>query len=144
MEQEDVCDLVEVGDASDFHQFVADGGNGVRVTAEAYGSGNERVLKPDAGDFVKWLRTTYPELPVEVEQGRKLALHSSDVWIPLVFLAKDIALPVYLNMVSSYLYTRFRSLLRGDTHRVHLSAEFIDAKTGSVKRFTFAGETPRR
>lgn len=136
----DISEISDVSDVTDFDEFLASQSSGLRMVSEPYGPDGERVIKPDAGDFLKWLRAAQPDVHVEVLPGRKLVLHSGDVWIPLVFLAKDIGLPVYLNLVSSYLYDRFKAALRGDKPRVHLSAEYVDGVSGSIKKFTFEGD----
>lgn len=139
LEQKDICEVMDVDDAR-FQEFLATGSSGVRIVAEEYGQQGEVVLKPDTGDFVKWLKSASPELHIDIQEARRLVLHSNDVWMPLVFLAKDIGLPLYLNLVSSYLYDRFKAAIRGDKARVHLKAEYLDTNSGVVKRFTFEGD----
>jgi hypothetical protein len=135
----ETCNIGDAPDASAYRHFANQSSSQILFVAEQNGRDTGHVLKPDTGDFVKWLKSENPGLPVEVERAKTLVLHSNDVWIPLAFLANDIALPVYLNMVSSYLYSRFKNALKGEKARVHLSAEYADAD-GAVKRFTFEGD----
>src|SRR5688500_4492517 len=109
----ETCEVVDVADHAPFDLFSAQTGRGIRFVAEHYGPETGAVLKPDTGDFVKWLKSAEPTLTVEVDPAKTLVLHSNEIWIPLAFLAKDIALPVYLNLVSSYLYARFKNALKG-------------------------------
>jgi hypothetical protein len=115
--------------------------SGLELVAEQYGEGKQVAMKSDAGDFAKWLRTHNPEVNVTLEtRTPKLVLRSGDIWLPLVFLASDIALPVYLNLVASYLYDKMKVVLKGETTRIHLCAEFEDKANGKIKRFTFEGD----
>lgn len=139
-EHRDVCELVETGPSPDFEEFVASARGGMRLMPEAYGERKTRVLKSDAGDFAKWLRARHPDVPVEVKEAEKLVLRSSDIWLPLVLLASDITLVMYLNIVSSYMYDRLKGALSRDRTRVHLDVEFQDGESGSVKRFSFEGD----
>ncbi len=115
--------------------------SGLEMVAEQYGEGPQVAVKSDAGSFAKWLRVNSPELNVVLEpKTPKLVLRSGDIWLPLTFLASDIALPVYLNLVASYLYERMKGELKGESTRVHFCAEFEDKHNGKIKRFTFDGD----
>jgi hypothetical protein len=108
---------------------------------EEHGESRQLVLRADGADFAKWVRAQHPELAVTVQHAdRQLVFRSGDCWLPLVFLASDITLPIYLNLVSSYLYDKMKGALRGETARVHLTAEYEDPSTGLVKRFTYDGD----
>ncbi|MBI5791876.1 MAG: hypothetical protein HZA63_10410 [Rhodocyclales bacterium] len=137
----DSCHLTEVEDDSDFRAFAANRPSGIEMRAEEYGEPKNVVLKSDAGVFAKWLRTQEPELNVVMDEKLpRLVLRSSDIWLPLAFLASDVALPIYLNLVSNYLYEKMKGALRGEIARVHLCAEFEDKANGKVKRFSFDGD----
>jgi hypothetical protein len=135
----EICEIVDVVDASSFHGFIERSAGGIRMVPEPYGPDTANVLKPDTGDFVKWIKVTRPDVTVEVERAKTLVLHSNEVWIPLAFLAKEFGLPLYLNLVSSYLYDRFKNALSSAPPRVHLSAEYSDID-GTVRRFNFEGD----
>lgn len=140
LESKNICDLTTVEDSA-FRAFLAKNPSGLELVAEQYGEGKEVALKAEAGDFVKWLRTRNPQLRVALETtSPKLVLRSGDIWLPLVFLASDITLPVYLNLVASYLYDKMRGALKGERTRIHLCAEFEDKTNGKIKRFTFDGD----
>lgn len=59
--------------------------------------------------------------------------------MPIVFLASDVTLPIYLNLVANYLYDKSKALLRGEQNRVHFSAVYEDKSTGTTKKFIFEG-----
>lgn len=137
---QDISDLVTVEHDAEFLAFLESNPCGIRMIAEPYAEVDRPVIKADAGDFAKWLRVHHPKVNVEVQQGDRLVLRSANLWLPLVFLASDIALPLYLNLVSSYLYDKMKGALRNDRPRVNLSAEYQDPETGLIKRFNFEGD----
>lgn len=141
LEPKDACDLTVVENDAAFLAFYAKNSSGIEMVAEQYGEAKQMVVKSDAGDFAKWLRIHQSAVHVALEaKAPKLVLRSGDIWLPLTFLASDIALPVYLNLVASYLYERMKGALKGETARVHLCAEFEDKPSGRIKRFTFDGD----
>ncbi len=141
LEPKTKCELRSIeGDAA-FRAFSVKNPSGLEMVAEQYGEGPQVAVKSDAGSFAKWLRVNSPELNVVLEpKTPKLVLRSGDIWLPLTFLASDIALPVYLNLVASYLYERMKGELKGESTRVHFCAEFEDKHNGKIKRFTFDGD----
>jgi hypothetical protein len=139
LERRDVCEFTEARPSEKSQAFLATG-RGLRIVPEPYGEVDSDVLKPDTGDFTKWLRATHPDLRVEVPAARKLVLHSNEIWLPLVLLASDVTLVMYLNVVSNYVYDRMKGAIRGHKARVHCSAEYVDAESGTVKRFDFSGD----
>lgn len=141
LKPKDICDLRSVEDATAYRAFSAKHPSGIEMIAEQYGEGQQVAVKSNAGQFAKWLRANNPELNVVLEsKAPKIILRSGDIWLPLVFLASDIALPIYLNLVASYLYDLMRGALKGDSTRVHFCAEFEDKVSGRIKRFTFDGD----
>ncbi|MEJ2650016.1 MAG: hypothetical protein P8016_16600 [Sedimentisphaerales bacterium] len=127
-------------DDHQFREYIDSGPKGLLFVHEPFGEIEDVVAQPDTGDFVKWIKKNNPEIAVETQKYQKqLALRSNDFWLPLVFLASDVALPIYLNLVASYLYDKFRALLRGEQSRVHFSAVYEDKSTGKTKKFIFEG-----
>src|SRR5690348_1577776 len=114
LEPKDTAEVVDVTDDAAYRQFAASK-KGLALIPEEYGEKKEVLLKSDGGDFTKWLRAAHPRVSVVVQgQAPKLVLRSGDYWLPLVFLASDIVLPVYLNIVASYLYEKMKGALKGD------------------------------
>lgn len=141
LEPKDVCDLITIEDDTAFRAFAAKNPSGLEMLAEEYGETKQVVLKPDAGDFAKWLRAYDPSVKVALNtKAPILVLRSSDVWLAFAFLANDIALPIYLNLVASYLYEKMKGTLKGETTRVHLCAEYEDKVHGKIKQFSFEGD----
>ena len=134
--------LTTLEEDGEFGDFLTSGGRGLRFVPEVQASDAVPTLASDGGDFAKWLRQTHPT--VEVNAPKVVArrvLRSADVWLPLVYLAGDTSLQIFLNMVASYLYDRAKGSLKGDkAARVHLKATFQDKSSGKTKRFEFEGD----
>lgn len=115
--------------------------SGILIHTHSVANATRPVLAPDAGDFAKWMASNHPEVAVEALKGDHLALHSHDIWLPLVSLAGDVTVQVYLGIVSSYLYDRFRgALARTKPPQVSLSVEVIEDGDGKRKRLEFEGD----
>lgn len=141
LDPKDTCELRTIEDDAVFRTFLTKNPSGLEMVAEQYGASQQVAVKSDAGAFAKWVRVNNPELNIVLEsKAPKLVLRSGDIWLPLTFLASDIALPVYLNLVASYLYERMKGALKGELTRVHFCAEFEDKANGKTKRFTFDGD----
>ena len=142
LEPSDVVEFVSVEEDEEFLTFLESGTSGLLVVPEAHGESGSMLLTADTGDFVKWIQLQEPALEVTVgeSQGR-LVRRSSNYWLPLVFLATDVSLPIYLNLVSNYLYDKMKGALRDEKARVHLSAMYKDSSDGVVKKLTFEGDT---
>jgi len=111
----------ELDDDSDFRIFLEKQPIGIAVVHEGYRDIEGSVAQPDSGDFVKWVRANKPDINIDVPTyDKQLVLRSNDYWLPLVFLASDITLPIYLNLVANYLYDKSKGLLKGETQRVDL------------------------
>jgi len=140
-EPENVCEIAAIENDADFLSFIEHGPSGITFVPERHGESDDPVHTAHAGDFAKWIKSNDPQTRVTVlpAEGR-LIRHSSDFWFPLVYLANDVALPIYLNLVASYLYDKMSGRLRGDTSRVHVDARYRDQKAGVEKRFKFEGD----
>jgi hypothetical protein len=124
----------------EFKQFLGNNPKGILVVHETYREIDGVVAQPDTGEFVKWVKTNNPGVKIETQEyGKQLVLRSNDYWLPLVFLASDVTLPIYLNMVASYLYDKSKGLLKGEENRVHFSVVYEDKKAGKTKKFVFEG-----
>lgn len=135
------CEIVTVADGKEFREFLNSTPHGLTFVPEKYRELDGLVIKADVGAFSKWIKQNKPEINIEVRKAdKKLELRSSDFWLPLVFLANDIALPVYLNLVANYAYDRMRGALRGEEARVHLEVIYEDKQKAIIKKFKFDGD----
>ena len=134
------CEIVIVDNDEEFRDFLDSNPRGLALLPEKHPRCDDLVMRDDVGDFSKWLSQNKPELNVKVHRANKrLMLRSSDYWLPLVFLASDVTLPFYLNLVTSYVYDRMRGALKGEEGRVHLKVMYKDDEEGIIKKFIFDG-----
>lgn len=132
--------VVEVTEDTVYRQFAETVATGVAFLPEPTGHDGVIGLKPDYGDFLKWLTATHPQVALTLPpDSRKVVLRSADIWLPLAYLASDMSVQVFLNMAASYLYDRSKGILKGDSPRMHLSIVYEDRKAGKTKRLDFAG-----
>lgn len=123
------------------HAFADSTRAGLRFIAETQYGVSAASLKADFGDFAKWIRLQQPDLVIQIPEGTpKIALHGADVWLPLIQLAADTSMQIFLNMAASYLYDRAKGALKTDTPRVHMSVIYQDKKQGKTKKFEFSGD----
>jgi hypothetical protein len=141
LEPKEICEVIPVEDDADFQSYIEANPSGLVMLAEPWRDWPDAVLQPHTGDFAKWLKINAPSINVEIRKtGQRLVLHSNEYWLPLVFLANDVTVQIYLNMVASYLYDKLKGALKGETARVHLSAVYEDKTNDVVKRFDFEGD----
>jgi len=98
------------------------------------------VLKPDTFRFSKWVRQKHSDIHIDVQSAEARAdLRSNDFWLPLVFLASDVSLQVYLNLVAKYIYDIARGALTHDKKSVHLRAIYKNAESNETREFSYDG-----
>lgn len=140
-ESKDIREISTVEDDSDFRDFIASNPAGIRFIPKAYGDRIPTTINAEGGDFAKWIQLHNPSINVDLDNGvPRLVLCSGDIYLPLAFLASDVAFPIYLNLVSSYLWEKTRGALKSDKPRIHFSAEYEDKVNGVTKRFKFEGD----
>lgn len=140
-EPRDVCEVVAVANPSEYEAYLQSDPSGFLMVPERHGDSDKPVLPSHAGDFAKWVAAHNPDVAVNSGHAEgRLIRRANDVWLPLVYLATDVALPVFLGLVSSYLHDKMRGALHGDHARVHLNVEYMDPRKGVVKRFNFEGD----
>lgn len=136
-----VTSVVDVIDDATYRQFLGTTTSGLAFPPESVSQNGTIGLKPDYGDFLKWLKTTHPQVAVTLPpaESPKAVLRSADIWLPLVYLAGDTSVQIFLNMAASYLYDCSKGILKGDVPRVHLSVVYEDHQAGKTKRLEFTG-----
>lgn len=133
--------VVTVDDDVEYQAFISQGGEGLRFVPERYSPESVASLAADFGDFAKWIRDESPNTKISLStEAPKLVLRSADIWLPLVYLAADTSVQVFLNMAASYLYDKAKGSLKNDNPRVHMRAIYQDKLTGKTKRFEFSGD----
>ena len=98
------------------------------------------VVMPQTYDFAKWIRKNREDFIIDVAKSEGIkSLHSHDFWMPIVILASDISVQVFLGLVSSYIYDRIKGALKHDKADVHVQAYYKETPDGVVKRFSYNG-----
>lgn len=140
LKKTDICEIVDANDDTRYTEFLSKKPQGITMIAEAEDENGVPILKSDAGDFNKWLSLAQPDLKVDTPTAEHLILHHADIWLPLIYLSENITLSIFQELVSRYIYDRLRGALTTDNPRIHVSAEFIDEKTKTQKRFNYEGD----
>ena len=137
-----ILSVLTLENDANFQMFLSQDNHGVHFVPEPHADGENASLPSDAGDLAKWVRQHAPEIPLYMPDNTpKLVLRGADVWLPLVFLASDVSVQVFLNMAASYLYDKAKAGLKSDhPPRLHMRAVYEDKKTGKTKKFEFAGD----
>lgn len=136
----ETCDLIDLEDTTEFKKYIDSAPSGLMFMPEKYGECNDLVVKSGAGSFAKWVKQKHPEIHIDYPKDcKKLVLNNNDYWMPLTFLATDITLPVYLNIVASYIYDFMKGSLRGESAKVHIEVVYQDEKNGVTKSFKYSG-----
>ena len=137
----ELCEVVSVDDDTEFIKFLSSNPHGITFVPEKYRECEDLVMKKSAGHFSKWLKKNNPNINVMVcKTDKKILLRSNDLWLPLVFIASDVTIQVYLNLVANYIYDWMKGALRGEKSRVHLEAIYKDKSEGITKKFNFEGD----
>ncbi len=135
-EDKTAVSVSDVTDDIEYRRFAEESAKGIRLIPNHTGS-----LEADYGDFVKWLRAEQPTFSVDYpKDATKIILHGADTWLPLILLAGDTSMQVFLNMLASYLYDRAKGRLRTDKQRIHFSVMYQNKPEGVLKKFEFSGD----
>lgn len=98
------------------------------------------VVNPQTYGFAKWIRKNRKDITINVAQSEGVrSLHSDDLWMPIVILASDIPMQVFLGLVSSYIYDRIKGALKHDKTNIHIQAYYKETAEGVTKKFSYAG-----
>ncbi|MDF3860460.1 hypothetical protein P3W70_19055 [Achromobacter denitrificans] len=139
-QSDDDLSIHTVSDDAAYREYSASSRDGICLVAEPYGN-TSLGLKADGADFAKWLKQERPELPISLPiSSPKISLHGADIWLPLIYLASDVAMPIFLNLVSSYLFDKFRGNLEQDRPKVHFSVIYQSKNDEVTKRLEFSGD----
>ena len=62
-------------------------------------------------NFLKFCRQNVPEYSFDVLSDGDIetrSLHSFDIWMPVIFVAQSILLPIAVNVISNYIYDKMK------------------------------------
>lgn len=129
--------LVEIEPKEKFAKFIGDS-EGIFLSSVADFRECSEVMMPDTYRFAKWLKKNKPDLNIEIDKCENVIdLKSVEIWLPLIFLATNVVLPLFLNLVYDYLKSVFRGKLSEDDSKVHFRV--IYKEKDKFKEFKYNG-----
>jgi hypothetical protein len=137
-ETEQVSKTSDLVDDASFQKFLLDDPHGILIVADNM-TGHSSV-PVDTGDFVKWVKQNSLVNVQQQEAERRIDLRANEYWLPLVYLANDVSLQVYLGLVTNWLYDKMKGALKGEKARIRMRVAYEDKKAGSNKLFEFEGD----
>lgn len=150
MNNEDAMSILKNHDKADIEEVFLEGkhqafleNTGDRILCVSHGilgGATDNFLMPETYPFAKWVRENRKDININVEEGQGIKdLRSGDFWMPLVLLASDVTVQMYVNLVSNYIYDMARGALKHDVKTVHLEALYKDEETKKTKKFSYSG-----
>lgn len=113
--------------------------NGIKIVPEFYNGTKEKILQRDSGTFAKWIHKNHAEINIDYDPNiKKISLHNNEYWLPLVYLASDTSIQIYLGLVINFLYDKLKGSLKGEKAKVNFSFEFKEGE--SYKKFDYSGD----
>ena len=84
--------------------------NDMIVLPYKYGDG-EYYYAQETINFLKYSRQTNQKLTIDILPDGDIkvrSLHSSDIWMPFLWIGSSIVLPLLVNLVSNYIWDKIR------------------------------------
>lgn len=104
--------------------------------------GVDRAFQSDTVSFYKYSRVYTDDYKIELYENKGeekvLSLHSFDIWIPTVFIASSILLPLFINLISSYVYDKLKGR-ESDEATVHFKLIVEDKDKKKSKTIYYKG-----
>ena len=129
--------ITSVTPAENYVNFI-ETGNGILFVAELDNRNGYIALKEETYSLAKWLKQNRPSIKIEVESCDKfLSLNSDEYWIPLIFLANDVALSLFTSALYDYLKNKVKGALSKEPNKVHL--QIVRKKGKSYHEINYDG-----
>ena len=140
-EPEDTHKIEAINDKHEFLSFIRKNPKGILCVPEnVTKQSSHNVVMPQTYDFAKWIRKNKKDITINVARSKGAkSLHSNDFWMPIVFLASDVSVQVFLGLVSNYIYDRIKGALKHDKATVHVKAYYKETAEGVAKEFSYEG-----
>lgn len=102
-----------------------------------------RAFQPDTINLYKWAKQHESGIKIELLENKGeekvLALHSFDIWIPIIYICNSLLVPIVVNLVSNYVEDKLRGTK--DTANVHFTLFVENKQKGISKRIEFEGSS---
>lgn len=72
---------------------------------------NEYYFAQETIDFIKFCRATDLKNSIDILADGDIkvrSLHSFDIWLPVIFVASNVFLPLIINLVSNYIWEKIK------------------------------------
>ena len=127
-----IFEIINPGEIAEFRRLGETYQTGIALIPRPYGAKATVSLHSDGGDFAKWLRATNTGLDVHLptQPQPRVLLRDNEIRLPLIWLGKNVLLPVFLGLLVNYLYERAKGTLAGEKVTAHVEAVYYDGKTG--------------
>ena len=128
---------IDLDNDSSFKEYLRTNPTGLKIVPIRRDNGFAEHVWTD--EFVEWLRKK-KNINVDYEECTiKLILGSNELLLPLVFLADDITLSMYLNMVADYVYERLSNTTLSESALVKFEVIYKEQTTGETEHIRFSG-----
>ncbi len=105
-------------------------------------SDEEYYYAQETIDFVKFCREHDDKHLIDILDNEDImvrSLHSSDIWLPVIWISQNILLPLVTGLISSYIYDKIKG--RGkETTTVDVTIQINDKKKGINKSIHYKGD----
>ena len=101
---------------------------------------NEFYFAQESISFIKFCRQYDLEHSYELLADNNVkirSLHSFDIWMPVIWVASSILLPIAVNMVSSYIYDKLKGREKEDAK---VDVTFIVKRDNEEKTLHYSGD----
>jgi hypothetical protein len=101
---------------------------------------NEFYFAQETIDFLKFCRQNNPQYNIDVLADTDIrirSLHSFDLWLPVIFIATNVILPIAVNLVSDYIKEKMKGREKED---VKVDVTFIVKRESEEKSLHFSGD----
>lgn len=103
-------------------------------------SENEYLFAQESIEFIKFCRKKNTENSIDLladSDIRIRSLHSFDIWMPVIWIAKFILLPIAINLVSDYICEKIKGREKEDAK---VDVTFVVKRDGEEKTLHYSGD----
>lgn len=126
--------------SEDFKKFYSES-NGIKIVPEFYNGTKEKILQRDSGTFAKWVHKHHAEINIDYNPNfKKISLHNNEYWLPLVFLASDTSVQIYMGLIINFMYDKLKGSLTGEKKEAKVNFSFECKEGDDYKRFNYSGD----
>lgn len=101
---------------------------------------NEYYFAQESISFVKFCRQNNPENSIDLLSDSDIqirSLHSFDIWMPIIWVAGNILLPIAINLVSDYIKDKLKGR---EKEEAKVDVTFIVKRENEEKTLHYSGD----